>query len=70
MFITSLMMSDGPNGTQFLSLDALSTCIFASQYSRPDRLLFFTLLHIDMRSAEWDVQVPVQMCTLCHIELI
>ena len=70
MFITSLMMSDGPNGTQFLSLDALSTCIFASQYSPPDRLLFFPLLHIDMQSAELDIQVPIQTCTLCHTELI
>lgn len=50
LFITSLMMSDGPIGTQFLSLDALSTCIFASQYSPPDRFLFFPLLHLDMQS--------------------
>lgn len=56
-------MSDGPNGTQFLSLDALSTCIFASQYSPPDRLLFFPLLHTEMQSAELDIQTCALGCT-------
>lgn len=63
-------MSDGPNGTQFLSLDALSTCIFASQYSPPDRLLFFPFFHVDMQNAELDIRVPIQAWTLCHTEFI
>lgn len=59
LFITNLMMSDGPHGTQFLSLDALSTYIFASQHSPPDSFfLSFPLLHIDMQNVELVFKFP------------
>lgn len=63
------MMSDGPHGTQFLSLDALSTYIFASQHSPPDSF-FFILSITSHRHAECriGIQVPIQMCALCHSE--